>query len=388
MSNFDKIPKRNSFNTYPPMNAPEIPITLDVHFLMDVHSVQSSSYRCERMMEYITTFLKTQKGVTIQVDGYGNIYATKGKAESYPAIVSHTDTVHTIHNDFNVLRDEDIIWAHSHNRQVGVGGDDKVGVFMCLSMLMQLPKIKVAFFKDEEVGCIGSGRANMAFFEDCGFVLQCDRKGSDDFIYNAGRELYGANFEKAVAPFLATHGYKEATGMMTDVLELKSNGLAVACANMSCGYYSPHSDNEVLSLKAVQKCYNLVSDIMTTFIDDRFPHDVKHSKGGYSYSYSGYGYGGRNHNGEFHERTSYKSGNSRSTNINDNDLYVNGGNSDVPINKDDILRSWGLSEHENEYYENICNCKDCKEILDEDVDGIKYCHHCNSYKHIPDIYLR
>ncbi|SRR6266403_2813446 len=399
MSNNNKlviVPKRTNYSVYPPITAPEIPITLNVNLLKDVHSVQTSSYKCDRMMQYIIGFLKKKKNVHVQEDAYGNIYATKGNADLYPAIVSHTDTVHSIHEHFQVMQDENIIWAFSNDKrtQVGVGGDDKVGVFMCLSMLELLPKVKIAFFKDEEVGCIGSGRANMQFFDDCGFVLQCDRKGSDDFIYNAGTELYGANFEKAVAPYLEKHGYRETTGLMTDVLELKGKGLAVACANMSCGYYSPHSDNEVLDLNAVQKCYNLVSELMLDFIDTRFPHDKnnKHSKGGYSYSYSGYGYG-RDNDDDFdnydYGRSSYFRNDNRE-NIEDDetdfdDIYNNGG---LSISEDDILENWGLTKKENDYYAVNDKCKECKEILEEDIDGIKLCPCCNSYKHIPKMYLR
>ncbi len=32
------------------------------------------------------------------------------------------------------------------------------------------------------VGCIGSGHADMSFFSDCRFVIQCDRKGNGDMV--------------------------------------------------------------------------------------------------------------------------------------------------------------------------------------------------------------
>jgi hypothetical protein len=389
-------PIRTSNTYFPALTAPEIPITLNLKLLMSVHNVQSSSRQCERMMDYIIGHLKKKNNVHVQVDDYGNIYATKGKADLYPAIVSHTDTVHIIHKHFQVYKDNNIIWAYSEDKQkqVGVGGDDKVGVFMCLAMLDLLPKVKVAFFKDEEIGCIGSGYADMTFFQNCGFVLQCDRKGSNDFVYNAGIELYGSNFETAVAPFLAKHGYSESYGLMTDVLELKRKGLKVACANMSCGYYSPHSDNEVLDLNAVQKCYNLVSDLMTNFIDTQFLHDTKHSKGGYSYSYrNGGGHGSYSHGYDDYDydyddydygRGSYF----KKNNVDDidHDSLDDDDFSDVDV--DIILAQWGLTNELNNYYSECDICIQCNEILDEDIDGIKHCKHCNSYKHIPKQYFK
>ncbi len=61
----------------------------------------------------------------------------------------------------------------------GIGGDDKVGVYTCLNALFQegIESVKVSFFRNEEIGCIGSKAADMKWFEDVNWVCQLDRRG-------------------------------------------------------------------------------------------------------------------------------------------------------------------------------------------------------------------
>ena len=103
---------------------------------------------------------------------------------------------------------------------------------------MKYENIKVAFFVGEEVGCIGSSKANMDFFKDVRFVIQCDRRGSNDLIASiCSTEIASKEFIEATG--YEAFGYHLEEGMMTDVLTLKENGLQVSAVNMSCGYYDP-----------------------------------------------------------------------------------------------------------------------------------------------------
>lgn len=61
--------------------------------------------------------------------------------------------------------------------------------------------MKCAFFVQEETGCIGSGEADMDFFADCRFVLQCDRKGDSDLVTRiSGMDLCSEEFLERVNP--------------------------------------------------------------------------------------------------------------------------------------------------------------------------------------------
>ena len=125
-----------------------------------------------------------------------------------------------------------------------MGADDKCGVWVNLKCLKKFDHIKAVFFVGEEVGCVGSGKCDMAFFDDCRYVIQCDRRNGDDLITTIGgwTQLASQEFIQDIKPEL--FGYKEEQGLITDVGELKEKGLKVSAINLSCGYYEPHTDNE------------------------------------------------------------------------------------------------------------------------------------------------
>jgi tripeptide aminopeptidase len=233
--------------------------------LIDVLSVQTSSGQETMMINYIQEFVKTNvPQATLSIKD-NNIYVTKGVAENYPCIVSHTDTVHDIHKDFQVFNNDDILFAFSNDKmkQVGVGGDDKVGVWICLQMLLELDIVKCAFFHSEEVGCVGSGQADMSWFKDVGYVFQSDRRGNNDFVNSiGGKDLFGKDFSDKIAPVLKHHEYKETSGAMTDVEQLVDNGLDVCVANMSSGYYNPHTDSETVDYYDAQNCLDLIYNLI------------------------------------------------------------------------------------------------------------------------------
>jgi len=154
--------------------------------LINILKVQTESYNSTEMENYILAQIKLM-GLTAIIDN-GNIYTTKGIADSYPCIVSHMDSVHKIipPEDYDILYNDK--YAMGINTKTitptGCGGDDKVGIYACLRLLQEYPCVKVAFFRDEEVGCNGSYDADVNFFIDAKFILQSDRKGNTDFVNN------------------------------------------------------------------------------------------------------------------------------------------------------------------------------------------------------------
>ena len=161
-----------------------------------------------------------------------------------------------------ILWDSMIVgYDRKRKRMAGIGADDKNGIWICLKCLEDFKAVKCAFFVQEEIGCIGSGHADMSFFSDCRFVIQCDRKGNGDMVTQInGMRLCSNEFISAVDP--RRYGYKPAQGLATDVAALKRNGLEVSCVNLSCGYYEPHTDNEYTILADLCKCYRFVRHII------------------------------------------------------------------------------------------------------------------------------
>ena len=214
--------------------------------------------------------LRMKGKLKIENDTHGNIYVTKGKANLYPCIVSHLDQVHKYAQNKTIFQNGDYLLAFDGPRQVGTGGDDLVGVFMCLQLLEDYNFIKVVFFVAEEVGCIGSSACDLSYFDDCMFIGQADRKNNSDFInYSNGVQLFGEEFSTFVAPVLKDYNYKECVGIATDAGCLSKRNVGIACFNISCGYYNPHTSTEYVSIKDVTNCYNVICDIISNS-DKRF----------------------------------------------------------------------------------------------------------------------
>ena len=150
--------------------------------LVETMRIQTSSYKTKLMQEFIFRQVEEIEGITAIYEGDENIYVIKGEAESYPCVVAHTDTVHDMVDNFQLFKSDDRLFSIDSElmERVGIGGDDKVGVFIALQVLRETDVCKVAFFRDEEVGCDGSSDAWMGFFDDVEFVLQCDRQGISD----------------------------------------------------------------------------------------------------------------------------------------------------------------------------------------------------------------
>jgi hypothetical protein len=252
--------------------------------LKDVMAVQTTSYNTKLMNEFIIKTASQIKGCKI-VKNNGNIYITRGSAEIYPCVVAHTDTVHDIFPQFHVQQLGNVLYAINQDyERVGVGGDDKVGVFVALESLRANKICKVAFFRDEEVGCHGSKVADMSFFKDVSFVMQCDRQGYSDFVSSIFyTEMYSAEFSSAITDLLIKYGRNESDGGLTDVYQLAENGLEVCCANMSCGYYDPHSDNEYIKIDEVFATLEFVKELINDFGDIKWElkSEDRNSYGGY-----------------------------------------------------------------------------------------------------------
>lgn len=246
--------------------------------LKELFTIYSPSGNEKKMRKFIKWWLKNNvPEAAVKTDEIGNIYVTKGEAETYPCLAAHMDQVQKTHSkDFEVIETKDLILGFSKKckQQMGLGADDKVGVWINLKCLKKFDHIKAVFFVQEEVGCVGSAKCDLTFFNDCRFVIQCDRRNGDDLITTIGgwTQLCSPEFVKAIQPEL--FGYKEESGLITDVGELKERGLKVSAINLSCGYYEPHTDREFVIKSEVINCLAFVEHIITT-CTNVYPHEDK-----------------------------------------------------------------------------------------------------------------
>lgn len=248
-------------------------------------SIYSGSDKEEPMRRYIKRWIRScVRNVSVKTDEYGNMYITKGEAETYPCVVAHLDQVQDKYPaDYKAVETPDIIFGYSpsNRRQCGLGADDKCGIWIALKMLKKHDAIKIAFFPGEEIGCVGSSKADMSFFDDVRFVIEPDRRGSSDLItVIGGTELCSEDFLYDIS--YKDFGYKPRNGMMTDVETLKIRGLKASCINMSCGYYNPHTEDEYIVKADLVNAMNFVDNVIEN-CTDVYTHEPKERDDYYSY---------------------------------------------------------------------------------------------------------
>jgi tripeptide aminopeptidase len=241
----------------------------DLEFLKELMSVRTSTYKEELMVQYICDWLD-KEGIPYVVDDMMNVYATKTsegyEGKLYPCMVAHTDTVHRFEDEIHV-REEMLpnrqkqsklsLKAYDQNgKPVGIGGDDKCGVYGALVSLRDLPHVKGAFFVSEETGCWGSREASPEFFSDVAYAIQLDAP-SNYMVTEvcSGTRLFDRNSDfYRIADEVLTESFEYHEFMIhpyTDVSQLKKK-FDFSCINFSCGYYNYHTAHEYVVIEDLQ----------------------------------------------------------------------------------------------------------------------------------------
>lgn len=276
--------------------------------LMKLLSIQSPSKNEGEMKKFIVSYIHANKiECKIDVDETGNILITKGEAELYPCFISHMDEVNVIQSDRTVIKLNNILIGLNAKTgaYAGIGADDSVGVYICLEALRAFENIKIAFVVEEEIGCIGSGKMDMKFFENVIFVFQADRKGDDEVIqYSNGTDLMGTEFKDFIKPEMEKWNYKFGNGTATDAGKLTTRGIGIVTMNISCGYWEAHTLEEKACIPSVENCMNLMFEMAVKcinenkrfiFVPEKKVYSYSQNYGGSSryeddYDYNNYGY--------------------------------------------------------------------------------------------------
>lgn len=236
----------------------------DLQLLKDVLSVPTVTYQEERMVAFLVNWL-TENNIEHYVDEYNNVYATKQESPLisedfyFPCVISHTDTVHNI-DTINISEEmlpnaqkELKLSYKAYNDQgnpTGIGGDDKCGVFACLTLLKELPYLKAAFFVSEETGCHGSMKANEEFFKNVGYGIQFDAPENwmitercfGQVLFDRDTEFFEA-CDKVLTEGMDNEHMRYMVHPYTDVYALRGK-FDFSCINFSIGYYQYHTKHE------------------------------------------------------------------------------------------------------------------------------------------------
>lgn len=240
----------------------------DLQLLKEVLSVPTYTYEEERMVRYLCDWLKSNN-IPYYVDTYLNVYATKGivsENEYFPCVIAHTDTVHKI-DTINIKEEmrpnsqkELKLSLKAYNdsgKPTGIGGDDKCGVFACMKILTELPKVKAAFFVSEETGCHGSRNSDPEFFENVGYVIQFDapenwmisENCSGQVLFDRDSDFF-ESCDKVLTESMDNNRMRYMRHPYTDVYALTKR-YQIQSINFSIGYYNYHTANEYVVVEDV-----------------------------------------------------------------------------------------------------------------------------------------
>lgn len=262
---------------------------------------------CKMSEESVKMYLKGKlhKYYETVIDEDGFLYA-KG---NYPVLLTaHMDTVHTQLVSEVAMTTETYTGKEQHiiSSPQGIGGDDRCGIFMILSILQNGNKDKkpsVLFCEQEEKGGIGSDKFTLTKYIDdlkeMKYLIELDRANANDLVFYDDVNYDFHDFcEK-------TTGFREAFGSFTDICNL-SPVCGVSSVNISCGYYHQHTLKEFVvleemedAIKATKKLIDAAENVEQFEFVEYKPKGNKYNYGYYNYDYDydydnyGYSYSGK-----------------------------------------------------------------------------------------------
>jgi hypothetical protein len=254
---------------------------IDIPFLYELMAVPSYSCYEFRMATFIMLWAK-RNNVDFKMDTKGNLYLTKGtleEGEFYPCVTSHMDTVQDKAKPF-ILAGADLplktriktntkTKVETHEVYVenqGIGADDKTGVFICLSIMSKVDKLKAAFFVEEEVGMKGSELLDKSFFDDVAYVIGWDSPDLNRAAWRCnGVILFTRDFyENGIKPVVERWGMSDKSfnsEPFTDVVEIRSQ-TDVVCCNFGNGGYYAHTTSEYIVVEHVDHAVGMGVDLV------------------------------------------------------------------------------------------------------------------------------
>ena len=182
------------------------------------------------------------------------VVVTPKQPDHYPLICSHYDTVrHTPLSGYKIKKD--IITSI----EGALGGDDRCGVAIALSLMQAGVLANYAFFDEEECGAGGSRDFLIEtpwIAKESSCYIGLDRRGHEDAaVYN-----YRSN---KLLDVVGIYGFKEVNGTMTDVSIIEED-LPKATVNLSVGFNHEHTSNETIHIDVVMNTLQAMKEIVDT----------------------------------------------------------------------------------------------------------------------------
>lgn len=240
-------------------------VTLDKKLLQDIFNIPSRSHQEGLMKIFIERFLMKQN-IKYTEDSKGNIYNINNDT---PLLSAHMDTVQD-ENDAKLA-----IYAKIRGNIISgygvIGGDDKCGIFVILSLLRERKDYNFIFSVEEEAG--GTG---IKFFieennlEHIPYGIVLDRRGANDIICE--KNDYGTRaFENVLIKLGQVFGYKPALGTFSDADYLNEQ---ISVANLSVGYHNAHMKSEFVKINELENAIKYTW-YLTKHITEKYAKPIK-----------------------------------------------------------------------------------------------------------------
>ena len=225
-----------------------------INLLKQLLNIHSPSRMEQGMVAFLADYARDH-GYRFETDLWNNTYLRKGKTGPVPAVCAHIDTVPTVGTGKLRQQSGRLFGMDGQGQLVGIGGDDKAGVYVCLELLDRLDNLAVMLFAAEEIGGLGSKNAPAAWFTDVGYLIEFDCPGQGLVSYTSGGIRLFANdgdFIQRAAPVMAKHKLTQwQYHPFSDVMVVRQR-FPISCFNLSCGYYNWHQSDEFIVLADVE----------------------------------------------------------------------------------------------------------------------------------------
>lgn len=228
----------------------------------------SPTYEEKSLTDFLCSYLDENK-INYTKDKFGNIY--KMDCIGKPILSAHQDSVNY---GINIEEDKELIIFNEikniNNKEYfigrgNLGADDKCGIFIILTYLVEVSKdINFIFSVGEELTdrngiqtVIDAIRDNEVF-KSAPYCLVLDRHEANNLIVSQSN--YGTKeFENQLLEIGKDFGFKPAKGYFCDANTLR---LFMNCANISVGYYNAHSSNEFFCIDEMMNTYEFIKEIL------------------------------------------------------------------------------------------------------------------------------
>ena len=191
-------------------------------------------------------------------DTFGNLYHEVKHEDGTTAttmFTAHTDSVHHTPGKQRITLDNNTGTVTVTDKDSNcLGADDATGIYIMLEMIEAGVPGLYCFFRDEEIGGLGSSYAHdntTSVWEHCTKCVSFDRTSRKHSVITAQfQDCCSEKFGVAIAEHLAKESglqYKtDDTGVFTDSANFTAT--IPECTNISVGYINEHTKDEVQSL--------------------------------------------------------------------------------------------------------------------------------------------